>query len=507
MNRRALIKQVGVATAGLMISPMEAASRMIYRPSETMMDANQQPIPTETNIFSPTDHGKALVNPGMGWVLHFYDNSISNYGSRLEPSDTADYFPGLSTVYLRTPWSFIEPQKNKFAWESLDTPAQRWIDKGMKVAFRISATESWMYYATPKWVFDEGAVGHDVENRLLEPEYDDPVFLEYVDRFVAAMADRYDGNPNIAFVDIGHFGMWGEGHTEFTTPIHGITWGDETMKKHIDIYCRHFKKTLLSVSDDYVGEDVHGIDRYPITDYAFSRGVTMRDDSILVLKSPDHWFHAGMAQLFWPTLPVIVESEHYGPSAQRGAWNGDLLVKSVEDFHASFMSIHWWPDEFLEKNKSFIDRINRRLGYRLQLSRLECPKKVRLGETFHVRWEWRNVGVAPCYNGGHPCITLKDEKGGIVSVMVDDQLNVKTLPIDKPDQATPAVHSSSFTIAYSASDRSKNYFRVCNPGTYDLFVSVGQKDGTPLYELPYGDSDGKKRYKMGTITVEERTLT
>ena len=58
----------------------------------------------------PEDTGCALVNPDMGWTLHFYSNRIENYGSRLAPSDTLDDFPGLSTVYLRVPWSFLEPE-------------------------------------------------------------------------------------------------------------------------------------------------------------------------------------------------------------------------------------------------------------------------------------------------------------------------------------------------------------------------------------------------------------
>lgn len=43
----------------------------------------------------PTDIGEALVNPGMGWTLHFYSNFIENYGSKLEPSDTLDDWPGF----------------------------------------------------------------------------------------------------------------------------------------------------------------------------------------------------------------------------------------------------------------------------------------------------------------------------------------------------------------------------------------------------------------------------
>jgi len=73
------------------------------------------------------DNGRPLVNPDMGWTLHYYSNIISNYGSKLEPSDTLDEFPGLSTIYLRLPWSFLEPEEGKFDWSVVDTPAQRWI--------------------------------------------------------------------------------------------------------------------------------------------------------------------------------------------------------------------------------------------------------------------------------------------------------------------------------------------------------------------------------------------
>ncbi len=83
----------------------------------------------------PEDNGMALVNPGMGWMVFYYSNVLENYGSKLEPSDIVEDFPGMSTVFLRLPWSFVEPEKDKFNWEIIDTPAQRWLEKGRQVAF------------------------------------------------------------------------------------------------------------------------------------------------------------------------------------------------------------------------------------------------------------------------------------------------------------------------------------------------------------------------------------
>ena len=70
----------------------------------------------------PVDNGQALVNPDMGWTMHFYSNIPENYGSKLDPSDTLEDFPGLSTVYLRVPWAFVEPEEGRFNWALLDTP-------------------------------------------------------------------------------------------------------------------------------------------------------------------------------------------------------------------------------------------------------------------------------------------------------------------------------------------------------------------------------------------------
>lgn len=101
----------------------------------------------------------------------------------------------------------------------------------------------------------------------------------------------------------------------------------------------------------------------------------------------------------------------------------------MEAYHASYMSIHWWPREELTECREAIDRINRRIGYRLQMHKAVWPREVKLGEPFEIESEWSNGGVAPCYKGGYPCFTLKDARGGIVSVLVDDSLDVARLSV------------------------------------------------------------------------------
>lgn len=458
----------------------------------------------------PKDTGEALVNPGMGWTVHFYSNMIENYGSKLKPSDTLDDWPGISTIYLRVPWSFLEPEEGRFNWSLFDTPAQRWIAKGKQIAIRVSCCESWLRYATPKWVQDAGAKGVDFEfgkgpsvnGPLWDPDYLDPVFLAKLEKFLAAMAARYDGNPNVAFIDIGSFGMWGEGHTGFSSRLND----EQTLavvKRHIDLHVKHFPRTLLCISDDVAGSSKPG-SHFPEMDYALSHGVTLRDDSIMVQPPPHSWYHAEMAQAFWPRLPIILEHEHYGPSKQRNAWSGDLLLKSVEDYHASYMSIHWWPREMLNENREAVARVNRRLGYRLNLQSASWPRSAAVGQPFAVSTEWLNAGVAPCYGGGFLAFTLKDDENGIASVTVDEQFNVRDL-VPADSQSAAVKRESTITAARLLADPRGDHAPPAQPGNYSLYVSIGRRDGTPQVALPLEGHDGQRRYKIGQIELRARS--
>jgi hypothetical protein len=169
-------------------------------------------------IVCPSDNQAALVNPGMGWTHFHYSNSLANYGSKLAPSDTVDDFPGLAVCYLRLPWSCIEPREGEFDWSVVDAPAQRWISKGKRVAFRFTACESGFQWGAPRWVRDAGAKGShfrrgsvtDDPSDCWEPDYGDPVFLRKLEAFIAAAAARYDGDPTVEWIDVGSVGIWGE---------------------------------------------------------------------------------------------------------------------------------------------------------------------------------------------------------------------------------------------------------------------------------------------------------
>ena len=71
-------------------------------------------------------------------------------------------------------------------------------------------------YITPEWVFDSGAEGYEYTtssgNTQVIPVWIDEIFIEKMQNFVTALGERYNGNENIAWIDIRNYGIWGEQH-------------------------------------------------------------------------------------------------------------------------------------------------------------------------------------------------------------------------------------------------------------------------------------------------------
>ena len=456
---------------------------------------------------APADDGRALDNPGMGWTFQYYSNVPFRYGSTVPPGDSLAWFPGCNVCYLRIPWSYIEPEEGVYNWAALDTPAQRWIARGGKVAFRITCCESWLEYATPKWVFDAGAKGvrfnhgwgpdggPDPNGKCIAPDYGDRVFLKKLAKFLKVMAARYDGRDEVAFVDLGSFGCWGEGHTASSSRL-APDVQERQVRLHLAMLRRAFRETQLVAGRDVCTLPSGQVDgSYTNYVYARSMGISWRDDGIMCQPPPRSFFGPKPAEAYWPTLPVVLEHEHYSSSKARGAWSGTILEDAVEVHHASYLSIHGDPNLIYGENSNAVLRINRRLGYRFNPVRISWPDEVTVGEkgeAFEVSWTWANVGVAPCYRDVYPALTVKNARGEIMAVLADADFSLKTLSVGEPGKAPTKRHAMRHTLGRWQAP-------TFVAGDYDVYVSVGECDGTPVVELPLAESDGQRRYRVGRM--------
>jgi len=461
----------------------------------------------EDTVVHPVDHGKPLNNPGMGFVFHHYDNSAYGYGEPLGPAYDGSTFPGLNVVYLRIAWSYLEPQEGEYHWPLLDTVIQRYLKAGKRFAFRFTTFETELPHGTPKWLQEAGCPGRvvEVDNvKNWEPDYSAPLYLEKLERFLAAAGRRYGHHPALEFVDVGTIGVWGEGHAIAKRYPMGV------LKKHIDLHQKAFPNTWIVGMDDwshtfrFTGDpESEAVPIYQpdmkVIDWMFQQGITIRDDSLNVYKDPETYYAAHLVQQFWPTRPVVIEMGHYDYAKRVGAWGGERYLQAVKDYHASFASIHANPNVFLKENPELIAQINRCLGYRFHLDEAEWPSVVPRNSRLTIKSKWSNAGVAPYLGQSvYPAWTLVNDDHAICVVWVNETLDMRNVPpSSSPEQPDIRDLSQRFVLPVTL-----------KPGTYTLCISLGDAAGTPLLELPYQDlmndtspMNPQKRYPLGRLTI------
>ncbi|MBM4154564.1 MAG: DUF4832 domain-containing protein [Lentisphaerae bacterium] len=372
------------------------------------------------------DASQPLANPDKGWYHHHFDNTVEKY--LVERDEELTAFPGMDHLYLRLAWAYLEPAEGRFDWKVIDEPIAKWTAKGMGIAFRISCKETGtsrieQQFATPRWVRDAGAKGgHFVKGKPAGPEapwepvYDDPVFLAKLDAFLAAFAARYDGKPWLRYVDIGSFGDWGEGHTSSGS---GLKYPFEAFERHIDIHLRHFTKSPLVISDDYVTSLVSTNDRRRLHAKIAAAGIGYRDDSILVdwyVKTYTPTFTVRSPGLFedtWRRTPTVFELEHYGKVKENGNWvprpgsslavhgggrtGADYFRGALERLHATWIGFHGYARHWLADNPQLTVEMLNRCGYWFFPHTVERPDVLKAGASNAVSIAWENRGVAPAY--------------------------------------------------------------------------------------------------------------
>lgn len=482
----------------------------------------------------PRTTAEALVNPGMGWVFYYFDDGNYYYGAETKPGDVLDWFPGLSTIYFRIPWSDIEPEEGRFRWDVIDSVAQPWIAAGKQLCFRFTCQEGSHAYSVPKWVVDAGAKGELIKsdrfggNGVWDPEWLDPIFLEKYGNFLAAAAKKWDGHPSVAFIDVGSFGMWGECHTGYTRQLSREKYGEIALV-HSRLLKSHFKRTPVVISDDAFGSWNKAEDS-PYFAKVREMGVGLRDDSIMVSAKPNQWFHGGWARKSVAAgLLSVVETAHFWPSCRgKTNWFEGGLLKSTVEYQAHFQGVHWWPKEFLELCRKEIDEVNLRLGYRFELREVTFPDAVAVGKEVKIMAKWANVGVAPPIAEYFAAWTLLDEKGTVVWTSIDDRFDFRKVrpTVDSATQLAEVESCVTFGWNFPSYQKPPESGVVppmlyrfdgtvrkelqnvraptIAPGEYTLAVSVGDRNGTPKIALAIEGQLGKtRRYELGKVKLVE----
>jgi len=322
-----------------------------------------------------------FANPGQGWMSQ-------QRSPRTEPR-----FP-CSVVYVRFNWGDAEPAQGRFNWHLIDDVIAAWKPRGAAVAMRVMtcSAHSSGYYSSPKWLFDAGCKGFEYlvggddptsgGKRIprIEPDYADPIYLERHGAFLKALGQRYDGHPDVEFLDIGSYGIWGEWHTKNPASV-------AVRKQIVDLYLQAFRKTpLVFMSDDA-----------EVLDYALAHGTGFRRDGVGSPWHEENWIDSkkyagvrGMADT-WKRAPIVFE--WFGDYAylQSRQWSFNAAVDFMLRNHVTLINdnIGRVPPEAMPE----LEKLARLAGARFVLREVAHEKTVKRGAPLDLQMTWANVGV------------------------------------------------------------------------------------------------------------------
>ncbi len=453
----------------------------------------------------PEQIDQVLLNPGMG----LYMQAGPRFGYLPEPD--AWYMKICDIAYYRLNWSQIKPEEDGNSFDEYFGPIfDFWVKKlGKRVAFRVMCenVSSSEEYVTPKWVFDKGVpwVKHTGRRGVeqTDPVFWDERYLKIQRDFIYELGEYLDGREGFEFIDIGSIGEWGEMHLGLHIPGRWTPKQLEETGFTEEKYIQAYRYVIDAFADAFPRSRVFlNVGGYgAINDYAALRGVNFRQDGLkpggpssnvgerfykpyerrgIMGNYEFHSSYRGMKSKGWDLRETIDE----GLEAPISYLNTNIIgMSGLKDA----------PDEV----KELLTYAGRRIGFRF------VPTKLRVQKQFHldgihasrlmIEHNWRNEGVAPCYESYALNFVVVDSAGETIA----EKLH---FPKTSTNLWWPGEDVSERTLIRIPAD--------AKPGEYVLkvFMSAPEKPDHRVL-LPIAGRDSEDRYelcKVKAVQVAER---
>jgi uncharacterized protein DUF4832 len=330
------------------------------------------------------------VNPLKGFIP--FSGEYSNFPYSMEWS----YFP-LNAVMTGP---------DSFDWKTVDAALDQIAARGHQTALRFYLDYPGKQSGIPQYLIDGGLATHaydDYGNNgvSVSPNYDDPNLRAAIDRFVAALGQRYDGDARIGFIQAGLVGFWGEWHTY---PYNGDggqpNWmaSDATQQEVLNDYVNAFHTTQLMVRNPNTMNASLPIgyhdDSFALETKTSSLGWHFMDN-MAAAGATDKWKSYPVGGELRPELQPCIFSSAGCPVLEDGGDND--FAGSVSQTHASWLINHYaFETGYSAADKPAALAAAESLGYSFRATEALVPASTSAAKA-SVGITISNIGVAPFY--------------------------------------------------------------------------------------------------------------
>ena len=380
-------------------------------------------------------------------LLEYSPAPVDNPLKGLVPyqGDRRKLFPhSLEFNYL--PYSILVKGYDEFDWDPLERMLDDIASRGHQAVLRVYLEYPNKTGAIPEFLLRDGLKVHKYATsntaspaaaQAETPDYEDKNLRKSLTGFIAALGERYDGDPRIGFITAGLLGAWGEWHTYPRSEL----FASKTVQLEVmDAYEAAFKITRVLLryptgdGDDRLAKNADRKFGYHDDSFAWA--------TLDTGKHEDSWFF--MAKLKSRRASRRDQVERRTRSAGRSARRHGARCsttspdnKRIQNFRQCVEATHvsWLMDSGMFKQEQKADRIKRaeqevrRMGYEFHAPAVTIGEVK--GGKLTVSLEVENRGVAPFYYDWQPEYGLL-ANGQAVKTFAGTGKLTGLLPGDKP---------------------------------------------------------------------------
>lgn len=378
--------------------------------------------------------------------------------------------PYVAFAYVPVYWNELEPRQGEYDFAALEERCHfaQWRADGVRLILRLvsdTPTEE-RHMDIPQWLYDamDGAgTWYDGDyGQGFSPDYENEIFRRAHRALVEALGQRYANDPQVAFIELGSLGHWGEWHVDTDAgilpfPTQAVTDG------YVQDYLAVFSPDRLLLRRPYtIGRD-YGLGLYNDSfglPHSHEEWLSWIDEGYLSDQNGE-WL-PGMPD-FWCSAPSGGE---FSPQ-QEDAWyfsaeQFSTTMSLLEQSHTTFLG----PNAPAYGTFSGTEAENLRtllaeMGYTLGIRNCKIWRTA-FSTALQAELTWENTGLAPLYADWPLALELRDETG----------LTVWSAQVDAPfSDWGPGRHIFPFSLPGAG---------VLPGGTYTLWVGIVD----PLTEVP-----------------------
>ncbi len=352
------------------------------------------PFPIEADrgwrtLYASYPSSARLRNRGMGLIGYTWEENGPSIavrdgrGSLRASIASMTSLPFVDVLYIRCDWRDVQSVGGSLdlgeVWHHTVAFAR---DAGLRIAFRIQASNPDRpdgRPALPDFLLDRIPM-HEIGDarrkygvrRMLEPDYGSPEYAKAFSELNELLAEKFNGDPSVEFVDLMMYGFWGEGHTgNLPSPFKSYAHARDTFLSLTALQLDVWDCAPLAVN---LQPDISCVGNREVRELAMARGAWVRTDSV-ILEEPEQ---IGLLRNRPAECAAIVEDGSYrtyacelnvaDPLCSYQAGKLDNMVAHALDAGANYWAL-WTEADNIRRYAAESDALAQlcsKIGYRVR---------------------------------------------------------------------------------------------------------------------------------------------